>query len=428
MLSGDNGILQKATDAKAGTTVGQEKETVALAYNSALAKKASNGNTSAVTDSELNDELDSSEATASGSPIIVTFSKTGNAYEIDSQGVINPSTPQNPEIQTLPTALGTKPYFPSNKFKQLEGTNLTNGLVITDKAENEEIGNEYVWIEVPSTVVDSTATGGPDYSGVSGATDYGNIATALRNFCTKDASNASLIIIGTSSENYGKTTLGWKDEYYEGCGIADSGDYDNLYHAMLKSIYENGGFWRGRYEAGTGVARQNGDSASGITPLSKKDQYPINYVTCSEAQTIARNTANKGTYNSSLMFGIQWDLVLRHLSNKGVSTNLLTENSETWGNYNLDYDLNQSSAHGFKGDFSTSEYKLIWSTIESEYSHMSANWSTTFTTALSTGATTRNMQKNIYDLAGNMYEWTLEKSTAQFPSAMRGGYYRIYRI
>ena len=74
MLSGDNGILSKATDTKTETEKGQEKEIIALAYNSALAKKVSNGNSSVVTDSELSEELNSNEATASGNPIIVTFS------------------------------------------------------------------------------------------------------------------------------------------------------------------------------------------------------------------------------------------------------------------------------------------------------------------------------------------------------------------
>ena len=36
MLSGNNGILQKATDAKTESGKGQEQEIVALAYNSAL--------------------------------------------------------------------------------------------------------------------------------------------------------------------------------------------------------------------------------------------------------------------------------------------------------------------------------------------------------------------------------------------------------
>ena len=101
MLSGGNGILQRATDAKTYTGVGQEKETIALAYNSALAKKASNGNSNAVTDSELNDELDNSEATASGNPIIVTFTKSGNVYEIDSNGRIKPNTPKDPNQKDI---------------------------------------------------------------------------------------------------------------------------------------------------------------------------------------------------------------------------------------------------------------------------------------------------------------------------------------
>ena len=39
MLTGDNGILQRAATAKTETEIGQEKEIIALAYNAALAKK-----------------------------------------------------------------------------------------------------------------------------------------------------------------------------------------------------------------------------------------------------------------------------------------------------------------------------------------------------------------------------------------------------
>lgn len=101
MLSGDNGILQKATDAKTQTGVAQEKETIALAYNSALAKKVSNGNSSTITDSELDEELDSNEATASGNPIIITFTKSGNTYEIDSNGNIKEKDPNKLSIAEL---------------------------------------------------------------------------------------------------------------------------------------------------------------------------------------------------------------------------------------------------------------------------------------------------------------------------------------
>ena len=179
MLSGDNGILQKATDAKTQTGVGQEKETIALAYNSALAKKVSNGNLSAITDSELNDELDSSEATASGNPIIVTFTKSGNAYEINSNGIIKPSTPISHGV-TGPTELSIKlemkhteqaPTIGENigsftsenvpiptGFYYVGGTKDT-GVVISDasadanKGTSHEVaqtlvGNQFVWVPV----------------------------------------------------------------------------------------------------------------------------------------------------------------------------------------------------------------------------------------------------------------------------------------
>ena len=90
MLSGDNGILQRATDAKTQTGVGQEKEIVALAYNSALAKKISNGNSTSITSEDLNTELTNQGASANGdNPITVTFTESQNVYTIDANGNIN---------------------------------------------------------------------------------------------------------------------------------------------------------------------------------------------------------------------------------------------------------------------------------------------------------------------------------------------------
>lgn len=88
MLSGDNGILQKATDAKELTGVGQEKETIALAYNSALAKKVSNGDSSEVTAGDLNTELTNQGATANGDDPITVIFDSGNIYTINIDGNI----------------------------------------------------------------------------------------------------------------------------------------------------------------------------------------------------------------------------------------------------------------------------------------------------------------------------------------------------
>lgn len=343
------------------------------------------------------------------------------------------ATPQEPEETELPTALGTNPYFPSDKFSQLEGTNLANGLVITDKAENEEIGNEYVWIEVPSTAVDATATGGPDYSGVSGATDYTNIKTALKAY-VEDFER------GSSTEiNKGYT---WNDEWYDGCGIANSTDYNNLYHTMLKSVYENGGFWIGRYEAGqtgnTGRTDKN-DSIDGMVPLSKQNLIPIFYITCSQAQTIASNVQNKGTYNSSLMFGIQWDLVMKYLENKGVSYADLATDSINWGNYKNSTNVSLSRgkyartctvSFGMYGPTTTTKINE-WYDYTEDYEDYIKNSILNNTNSgppssfvITTGASNQFCKKNIYDLAGNLEEWTLQQAFSGYDHE-GGAYYEI---
>ena len=150
------------------------------------------------------------------------------------------------------------------------------GLVIIDSSENE-----YVWIGVPTTAADNTVTGGPDYTGVKNAEEnsegyYTAIATALRQYCTKDSTGADLIKDGTTSDGYYRktSTYGYKDVWYDGtgklegessnlddrtgCGLTCS-EYKELYKKMSKSVYQNGGFWIGRYEAGTTSTRDNKD-------------------------------------------------------------------------------------------------------------------------------------------------------------------------
>ncbi len=66
----------------------------------------------------------------------------------------------------------------------------------------------------------------------------------------------------------------YKDEYPSnlveaGTGLA-SDAYTNLKQKMLKSLYENGGFWIGRYEAGIAKNRTSKeiDLATATAPLS----------------------------------------------------------------------------------------------------------------------------------------------------------------
>ena len=324
--------------------------------------------------------------------------------------------------------------------KEGEST-VDEGLVITDSE-----GNEYVWIEVPN---DGT---GPVYTEVASAEEnsddyYRAIATALRTYCTKDASGGDLIKDGTTSDGtYGKTsTYGYTDVWYDGTGKLESessnkddktgcgltyNEYKELYKKMLKSVYTNGGFWIGRYEAGTTSPRGNkNDPTEDLKAESKQDLYPINYVKCFQAQTIASKASSSASVNSSLMFGIQWDLVLRFLSNKGVETNFLNDNSETWGNYyNQPFEINRgkySVANPWNVYIDYTQATENKVTVEGNVSRKIGTTSTD-KILLTTGASDTNSKKNIYDLAGNIYEWTLEHSTYVYngtscPCAGRGG-------
>ena len=120
------------------------------------------------------------------------------------------------------------------------------------------------------------------------------------------------------------------------------------------------------------------------------------------------------------MFGIQWDLVLKHLEINGewdesnTPQYYLTSNSSDWGNYrDIGFDIDRG---GYSESPSTAN---SFTSVNGTYQKPENS-----SVLLTTGATERNNRMNIYDLAGNVYEWTLEKSTgANAPCVIRGGYY-----
>ncbi len=127
------------------------------------------------------------------------------------------------------------------------------------------------------------------------------------------------------------------------------------------------------------------------------------------------------------MFGVQWDLVLKHLSNKGVSDSDLKTDSSTWGNYNNQaFVINrgkysQASPWNTFIDYTTpTANKVTYENgVSTKIETTSAN-----KILLTTGASDTNSKYNIYDLAGNVFEWTLERtSSTSVPCAYRGGSY-----
>ena len=362
-LFGDSGIIQKAKDAQNKMDQAAENDLNAL--------------------NELNEWLDDK---------------------------INGSTGKLPSV-----ANETIPYYPDNTFTKVADTNLDNGLVIQDAS-----GNEYVWIEVPKT-----------------AEVYPTAGLEITNF-TVDEYTAIETDLHTYTDYYRNGTSSTDTYSSDAATGLTSTEYTKLKQKMLKSVYENGGFWIGRYEAGITTNR----TASGtptVAPLSKAGTvenavYPYTYVTCSQAQTLA-NMLTTDNYTCSLMFGVQWDLVLKHIEVKEVAkgTELATiqsalrSNSTSWGNYR---DASFTINRGKYADFKDYELSTIWTPYNETTSNNFVNSSSVKQVQnsngngilLTTGASDACKKMNIYDLAGNVWELTLEyTSITGYPCAHRGG-------
>ena len=308
----------------------------------------------------------------------------------------------------------TAPYFPDNTFTKKEGT-IDTGLVIQDAN-----GNEYVWVVVPRTtaVYATTGLGKTTFTD----TDYTNIETDLKSYTSTYV-----------------TTSGYSDVYYpddKNVGwFADATAYNNLKNSMLKSVYENGGFYVGRYEAGiaenrTSEGPTNLDEKYTIegmlTPVSKADAYPYTYVTRTQAQNLASNV-NSGTKTSSLMFGVQWDLVLAFMQNKeNIEDSTLTQDSTTIGNYrDSTFQLSQTGQYAVYSNYSLSSTWNPSTTSTTNFVDSSRNKIAKSSDGngilVTTGTSEKNKVMNIYDIAGNVWEWTLEKTSNSNSPCGRGG-------
>ena len=278
-------------------------------------------------------------------------------------------------------------YIP-NGFKVSKDTRMNTinqGLVIKDSNDNE-----YVWIRVPKVVL----------NGVGNSDEYDKIEQALRDY-TKDY----------RTEEY-------TDTWIDGCGLTED-EYNVLKQKMLKSIYENNGFYIARYEAGTTTPKISGNGTESFEslntnyglPQSKKDLYLYNFVNVNQAEKLANALSNQD-YTVSLMFGIQWDLVCKFMEESGELTKKeIIEDSTNWGNYAKSA-FKLTKGYYINADTYNVNYTEVTTTINKE-NHKYYT---------STGISERNKILNIYDFAGNAWEWTLSNSgNTQNSYITRGG-------
>ena len=387
LVLGDNGIIAKAKEAQRKSAEATQNDLIGM---NELAQ-------------QLEEKINGSAGSGSGN---------GGAGESGAGTKV-------PAEATAETA----PYFPDNTFTKKEGT-IDTGLVIQDAS-----GNEYVWVVVPRTtaVYATTGLGKTTFTDA----DYTSIENDLKEYTKTYRGSTSYSDVYYPDDK----NVGW---------FADATVYNNLKNSMLKSVYENGGFYVGRYEAGidttTGTNRtsntdKNSDGKYTIegmpTPVTKADAYPYTYVTRTQAQNLASNV-NSGDKTSSLMFGVQWDLVLAFMSKdttKVTDTSILTSDSTIIGNYyNSTFDLNRGkyAQYGQLGNpwknFDSALGSIVVSNETTGKMKKTEQSSDSNSILITTGGTEQSKVMNIYDIAGNVYEWTLEKTPNTYePCVTRGG-------
>ncbi len=279
---------------------------------------------------------------------------------------------------------------------------VSTGLVIYDIPENELENvkwdgtektkyNQFVWIPVEVNKATDTET---------------EIASFKRNVWQD---NARVADNTQSSTSFPSSSFAWSN-YTEPNTTSDTDDKTGIasqIENLTKSIYKYGGFYIGRYEAGSETERT---SSSVATPIGiKQNMYPYNYVkwgdgmgTIGEVGAVALSNSlyNSSNYGATSMLctGACWDSVLDFIkATKNVTS------SADWGNYgDAEFDIIRGKyaeyANGTLGSFTAVEgtYKKELYSVSKKY------------IILTTGATERNSAKNIYDVAGNCWEWTTE--------------------
>ena len=175
------------------------------------------------------------------------------------------------------------------------------------------------------------------------------------------------------------------------------------------SVNKYGGFYIARYEAGSENQRTS-SSGTGNAVLSQANKYPYNYINQTDSITKAA-TMNNGKTNvtASLINSAVWDRTLNWLEETNAVTRAELFDSTSWGNY-------RNSKFNFIGKYSTDDGDNFTETTASTQKSENKCY------LLGTGVTDYTKKNNIYDLAGNCWEWTTESYSSSDRVNRGGGY------
>lgn len=192
--------------------------------------------------------------------------------------------------------------------------------------------------------------------------------------------------------------------------------------AMYASVKNYGGFYIGRYEAGVKENKRAPGAGIDDDVVIKKNKHVYNYIGWSNSDTMdvvdggAVQKAREMTFDNSnidsskttLCYGVQWDAALNFIDPAYIT-------KEVNGKPNC---ITEASVDGEQNCITEASY-VANSENKGWYSGVTGNADHKTGIDLSSKACS---PRNIYDMAGNVFEWTMESCYTGL-RVIRGGSY-----
>ena len=365
-LTGDNGILGKANDAKTQTEQAKEDENLKIAI------AGSYGTDGKLNLKDLKDNLTNQgidyDKNNTGFPLEVIVN--GEKKKIDANGnvtvklesVADSKTKGTvfDDVTTLEDTYGNQVKVPKGfKIANDSATDVTGGIVIEDATYTNTIGSQFVWIPV-----------GTGENAIKKANKE-TVEIELGRYDFTKNSDGTI----TTSEYSGSYTEDTTASHNSSRGNAIAKDIEKF----KTSANSNHGYYIGRYEAG-----KTGNDGFMVC---KSEQEVWNNITQPKASKVSRNMyGSEAKVTSDLINSYAWDTAIVFIQKCGTESN-----SSTYS-----YTVGQSS---------TSTRQTTGTNILKETSKV-------------------DKQCNIFDMAGNGREWTTEtSSSSSYSCVYRGGNY-----
>ena len=388
-LTGDNGILGKANDAKTQTEQAKEDENLKIAI------AGSYGTDGKLNLKDLKDNLENQgidyDKNNTGFPLEVIVN--GEKKKIDANGNVTVKLESVADSKTngtvfkdtttLEDTYGNQVKVPKGfKIANDSATDVIGGIVIEDATYTNTIGSQFVWIPV-----------GTGENAIKKANKE-TVEIELGRYDFTKNSDGTI----TTSEYSGSNTEDTTASHNSSRENAIAKDIEKF----KTSANSNHGYYIGRYEAGvvdynSSVSTSNsnnetnwtGYTGDNIKLVCKKEQQVWNYVTQNKASELSRDMyKSEAKVTSDLINSYAWDTAIVFIQKCGTESNSST--------YSYTAGLSLTS----KSEPQTTGTNILNATKKVD------------------------KQCNIFDMAGNCFEWTTETSSDSFgPCVGRGDFF-----